>query len=125
LPADPILAGPKLPQQNWEAEVEVEVEVLGADVGPEAGVAFVPPPPLEQAVANKAASKSISDRRVRDCCILIWIFPFKKTPALLVQICPNYRPMGGANALTGRLTMVTRGLLILGGMLKFAENFLK
>ena len=47
LPAEPILAGPKLPQQNCEDEVEAEGdgELLGAEVGPEAGDAFVPPRP--------------------------------------------------------------------------------
>ena len=73
LPANPILAGPKLAQQNCEDEVEAEdgVELFGAEVGPEAGDAFELPPPLEQAVAKKAASKSVSDASVSDCCVLI------------------------------------------------------
>ena len=95
LPADPILAGPKLPQQNCEDEVEA----FGAGVGPGAGVAFVPPPPLEQACAEKPASKSISDARVRDCRVLIWI-PLRKTPALFVQIDPNCRPRLGSGRST-------------------------
>jgi hypothetical protein len=101
------------------------VVVVGVgDPGETVPAEFAPPPPPEQAAAEKAASDVMSHTKVRNFRVVIGLPVWEMWGCIFHKNC-FHRPAGTADCEVGRLTMRTRRLLIFGGMLKFAENFLK